>query len=84
MYLNVDEAMHERVVSPNTFPLDPLPHNTAFDALKVYSVTSNFCFFHNVFYPKWCLFSILHALLNCYLQFVSIWTSLKFCCLVMG
>ena len=39
---------------------------------------------NNVFYPIWYLLSILNALLKCRLQFVLIWTSLKFCRLVMG
>ena len=47
-------------------------------------VTSNFSFSHNVFYPIWQLFFILKALLKCRLQFVSVWTSLEFCRLVMG
>ena len=65
-----------------------MPH---FEALKIYScgrhcekkekllVTSNFSFSHIVFYPIW---HIIHfeCTLKCRLQFVSIWTSLKFCC----
>ena len=39
---------------------------------------SNFSFSHHVSYPIWYLFSILNKFLKCSLQFVSIWTSLKF------
>ena len=46
-------------------------------------VTSNFSFSHNVFYPIWHLFFYFKCTLKCCLQFLSIWTSLKFCHLVM-
>ena len=67
-----------------------------FHTLKTYScgkhrekkekllVTSNFCFSHIVFFPIWHLFFHFKCTLKCLLQFVSIWTSLNFCCLVMG
>ena len=53
---------------------NPLPHYDAFSRTKYIKlwktlrikekllVTSNFSFFHNVFYPRWRLFFILNAL----------------------
>ena len=53
--------------------LNPLPHN------DVFSRTTDICFLP-------CVALIFHfkCTLKCRLQFVSIWTSLKFCRLVMG
>ena len=73
-------------LSHTGLPFNPLPNNTTFQHTKDIQlwktlwekekllVVSNFSFSHNVFYPIWYLFSIL----KCRLQFVSIWTSLKF------
>ena len=70
-----------------------MPH---FDPLKIYIygkhceekekllVTSNFSFSHNVFYPIWHFFFHFKCILKCRLQFVSIWTSLKFRRLFIG
>ena len=40
--------------------------------------TSNFSFFHIVFYPIWRTFCHLYHIQECRLQTRSIWTSLKF------
>ena len=69
-----------------------MPH---FDALKIYSCRKHcekrktacnkqFLLFSQCFLPMWYLFSVLKCSLKCRLQFVSIWTSLKFYRLVMG
>ena len=47
-------------------------------------VWSNFSFSHNVFYTIWYFFFHFICTLKCRLQFVSIWTSLKFCHLVIS
>ena len=43
-----------------------------------------FLLFSQCFLPYIALIFHLKCTLKCCLQFVSIWTSLKFCCLVMG
>ena len=39
---------------------------------------------NNVFYPYMALIFHFKCNLRCHLKFVSVWTSLKFCSLVMG
>ena len=76
--------------------INPLPHNAAFWRTKDRNmwktlqenekllVTSNYSFSHNMFYQYIAhIFHFKRTFKYC-LQFVSIWTSLKFCCLVMG
>ena len=43
-----------------------------------------FLLFSQCFLPYMVLISHFKCTLKCLLQFVSIWTSLKFCCLVTG
>ena len=43
-----------------------------------------FLLFSQCFLPYMVLIFTFKRTLKCCLQFVSIWTSLKFCCLVMG
>ena len=43
-----------------------------------------FLLFSQCFLPDMALVFHFKCTLKCHLQFVSIWTSLKFCCLVMG
>ena len=65
------------------------------DALKIYSsgkhrekgeiaCNKKFLLFSQCFIPYMTLIFLFKCILKCCLQFVSIWTSLKFCCLVMG
>ena len=56
-----------------------LPH---FDALKIYCL--QFLLFSQYFLPYIAHIFHFKCTLKCRLQFVSIWTSLKFCRLVMG
>ena len=62
-----------------------MPH---FDALKIYSCgkqgNKQFLLFLQCFLPYMALIYHFKSTLNCRLRFVSIWTCLKFCRLVMG
>ena len=71
-----------------------MPH---FDALKIYSIAienivrqgeiacnKQFLLFSQCFLRYTALIFNFKSTLKCCLQFVSIWTSLKFCRLVMG
>ena len=66
-----------------------------FDTLKIYSCENNrkkgeitcnkqFPFFSQCFSPYMALIFHFKCILKCRLQFVSIWTSLKSCLLVLG
>ena len=57
---------------------------TLWEKEKLLVITSNFSFFHNVFYQLRELFAIYIKFKIVSLLTVSIWTSLKFCRLVMG
>ena len=68
--------------------VNPFPHNAAFDALKMYSHGKHCekrrnCF-SQCFLPYMALLFHVKCTLECRLQFTSVWTSLKFCHLVMG
>ena len=69
-----------------------MPH---FDALKIYSCgnivrkgeiacNKQFLLFSQYFLPYMAHIFHFKCTLKCHLQCVSIWTSLKFCCVVMG
>ena len=63
-----------------------IPH---FDALKIYSCGKHCeerrnCTFSKCFLTCMALIFHFKCTLKWHLQFVSIWTSLKFCCLLMG
>ena len=58
-----------------------MPH---FEALKIYSCNKQFLLFSQCFLPYMAHIFHFKCTLKCHLQLVSIWTSLKFCHLVMG
>ena len=70
--------------------IKPSPHNTAFwcavkNILRKGDIACNkqFLFFSRCFLPYTILIFYFKYTLKCCLHFVSIWTRLKFCCLVM-
>ena len=73
--------------------INPLPHNAAFWHTEdienivrkgVIACNKQILFFSQCFLPYMALIFHFKYTLKCCLQFVSIWTSLKFCCMVMG
>ena len=64
--------------------LSQLPHNAAFRFTKIYSCDKQFLFFSQCFLPYVTLIFHFKCTLKCRLQFVSVWTSLNFCRLVIG
>ena len=60
--------------------------NTITKAVEKGEIACNeqFLLYPQCFLPVQRTFCYLHPIQNCRLQTVSIWTSVKFCCLVMG
>ena len=88
--------VNKHVVSLATITVNPFPHNPPFQCTEDYIAVKNivrkgeiacnkqFLLFSQCCPPYVALIFHFKCTLNCHLQFVSIWTSLKSCCLVMG